>query len=287
MLLALILLPLIANAGIPYRAFYETNQHNDLIYGDIVMTPRDKFIQQLPDTVRSKLFIKDNGYNRWPNNVVPYNIESTYNNAQKQTIKKALEEIEQKTCFKFVVWKDQKDYVNIKEAEGCNSPLGRQGGNQRLSLGKGCVDVATVQHEVMHALGIHHEHQRPDRDEHIEIIYGNVEPQWRIWFDTVTTNQYELKGFKYDIHSIMHYHSTAFGKTDPSTRYPMITMKVKSSGQPVPYNNKLTDEDVKKIQAIGNCPAKSGSNNNNNNDKKQDKKPNKKPTKKRRNNGRK
>jgi hypothetical protein len=28
------------------------------------------------------------------------------------------------------------------------------------------------------------------------------------------------------------------------------------TGEPAPYNDKLTDEDVKKINSIGNCPAK-------------------------------
>jgi hypothetical protein len=35
MLLALVVLPLLANAGIPYRAFYETNKQSDVVYGDI------------------------------------------------------------------------------------------------------------------------------------------------------------------------------------------------------------------------------------------------------------
>lgn len=41
----------------------------------------------------------------------------------------------------------------------CWSYLGRRGGQQR-----GCVHHGTVQHEVLHALGFHHEQNRGDRD---------------------------------------------------------------------------------------------------------------------------
>ena len=36
-------------------------------------------------------------------------------------------------------------------------------GRQKLNLANGCFVIGTVEHEFLHALGVHHEHKRPDR----------------------------------------------------------------------------------------------------------------------------
>ena len=59
---------------------------------------------------------------------------------------------------------------------GCFSSIGRKGGPQDLSLQRNqCVDVETAIHELMHALGFEHEHNRPDRDNFIRINEYNLQ----------------------------------------------------------------------------------------------------------------
>ena len=52
-----------------------------------------------------------------------------------------------------------------------------QGGPQVIGLGPHCYDqVGLVFHEIMHAVGFYHEHNRPDRDNFVTVIWDNIEP---------------------------------------------------------------------------------------------------------------
>lgn len=55
--------------------------------------------------------------------------------------------------------------------------MGKRGnGNQAISIGKNCDKFGIVVHELGHVIGFWHEHTRPDRDEHVKIIYKNIMP---------------------------------------------------------------------------------------------------------------
>lgn len=59
----------------------------------------------------------------------------------------------------------------------CWSYIGRQTQGQAISLrARGCLYTGTVQHEVLHALGFHHEQARSDRDDYITILTENIIP---------------------------------------------------------------------------------------------------------------
>ena len=56
----------------------------------------------------------------------------------------------------------------------CNSMVGAVGGEQILNMGDGCQYVGLVLHEFGHAIGYYHEHNRPDRDDTVEVKWDNI-----------------------------------------------------------------------------------------------------------------
>ena len=77
-----------------------------------------------------------------------------------------------------------------------------------------CFAVNTVKHELIHALGFLHEHQRPDRDGFIEVLLKLKE---ELLEKNVVTKVSAKNDFRlytsYDYKSIMHYSSIYQDKT--------------------------------------------------------------------------
>lgn len=95
----------------------------------------------------------------------------------RSVIARAIEEFHRRTCIRFIKYYAlHKDYVYFKENKGCWSHIGRIGGVQIISLGPPCITVGTIIHEMLHALGFIHEHNRPDRDHYVTINWKNIQP---------------------------------------------------------------------------------------------------------------
>lgn len=50
-----------------------------------------------------------------------------------------------------------------------------------------------------------HEHQLPDRDQYILILYDNIAPSMRVWFNKYTEKDVNQFGVPYEYSSVMHY----------------------------------------------------------------------------------
>ena len=60
--------------------------------------------------------------------------------------------------------------------DGCHSSVGKRGGKQSINYTQRCLDkYGSVLHEMLHALGFHHEQSRSDRDDYVTIMWDNIE----------------------------------------------------------------------------------------------------------------
>ncbi|GIY01288.1 tolloid-like protein 1 [Caerostris extrusa] len=80
------------------------------------------------------------------------------------------------TCVQFVEKEEHPNYIVFTERPcGCCSFVGKRGnGPQAISIGKNCDKFGIVVHELGHVVGFWHEHTRPDRDKHVQIINKNI-----------------------------------------------------------------------------------------------------------------
>ena len=103
----------------------------------------------------------------------------------------------------------------VASGSGCWSYIGRVYYDQDISLGDGCHGRGRSLHEFMHALGFLHEHQRADRDDHIEIHWENIKTDRQADFAKLDTDLNNNQ--RYDPFSLLHYGTDAFTKNGKDT----------------------------------------------------------------------
>ncbi|KAM4592692.1 high choriolytic enzyme 1-like [Odontesthes bonariensis] len=179
-----------------------------LMYDDIAPS---RSRNAVPCTASGCKWPKEGGYV-----YVPITISPSYSTSERNIIIDGLLSFHRSTCIRFH-WRNpgHRDYLNFFSGTGCWSYLGRQGGPQDVSLrSNGCLYRSTVQHEVLHALGFHHEQVRSDRDQNVQILTKNILPGAEHNFVKANTNNL---GTPYDFNSVMHYSRLAFSRNGQPT----------------------------------------------------------------------
>ncbi|XP_054475866.1 hatching enzyme 1.2-like isoform X2 [Anoplopoma fimbria] len=187
----------------------------------------------------------------WPNSAdgkvyIAYVISRVYSPREVSVIQRALESFHSVSCLRFVRRSYQKDYLNIRSLNGCYSYIGRRRNSQDLSLQRySCVYHHTVQHEVLHALGFHHEQKRSDRDQYIRIVPENIIPGQEHNFDKIHTQN---QGTAYDYGSVMHYSKTAFSKNNQPT-----LVAIPDSSVQFGVASEMSQMDIFRLNKLYNC----------------------------------
>nr|XP_046231547.1 hatching enzyme 1.2-like isoform X2 [Scatophagus argus] len=193
-----------------------------------------------------------NDYCKWSKSYnglveVPYSLSDYFYDGEKVLIEKAMETFHKKTCIRFVPHQGQSDFLKIESEIGCWSNMGKDGGEQVVSLSvHGCLDHGIIQHELLHALGFHHEHTRSDRDQYVRINWENIPSIYAFNFHKKDTNNLNTP---YDYSSVMHYGRTAFASVygeDTITPIP-------DSSVPIGQRDEMSDIDILRINRLYEC----------------------------------
>ncbi|XP_064618038.1 tolloid-like protein 1 isoform X2 [Liolophura sinensis] len=194
----------------------------------------------------------------WDYAVIPYDIESNFTGDDKTLFKLAMRHWENFTCVTFIEKRpeDQNYIVFTQKPCGCCSFVGKRGnGAQAISIGKNCDKFGIVVHELGHVIGFWHEHTRPDRDEHVQIIYKNIMPGQEYNFNELTKDEVNSLGEDYDYGSIMHYARNTFARL----RYLDTILPKRKSGTltrpEIGQRVRLSPGDIRQANKLYSCPS--------------------------------
>ncbi|ELU12127.1 hypothetical protein CAPTEDRAFT_202229 [Capitella teleta] len=153
---------------------------------------------------------------------------------QREIIRGGFDHVEQQTCVRFKelgvneISYGEDHLLITRESTGCHSLIGHTGyAAQKLNMHDDCMTklnipaayrsnvtnslyltpFGTTVHEIVHALGFYHEHQRADRDQHIRVRNGNIRSHTAMFIKLKT----DSRGLPYDVGSVMHYRPKRLG----------------------------------------------------------------------------
>ncbi len=135
----------------------------------------------------------------WPGGVVPYVFDASLSAAQKETYLDGLREWELAANVHFKPRESEIDYILFKYSPGGPNLVS---GTQPQTVEINLLTRGQICHEMGHSLGLEHEHQRPDRDGFITVLYPNITSGNSGAFDILSGS---ISFGAYDFESVMHY----------------------------------------------------------------------------------
>jgi hypothetical protein len=194
-----------------------------------------------------------NSFNRWPNAVVPYeinDIDFPPGSPLRAEIETAIGTWNHRSCARLIPHAGETDFAEfVAASDSCQSEVGRTGSRQRIgcALANQTFDAGSIMHEIGHCFGLLHEHQRPDRDQFVEIIFPNIVTGKLDQFEIIASGQ--MFG-PYNCDSIMHYSETGFGIVVNGVQQQTIKIKDTVACASIGQHDHLSRGDVATVHAM-------------------------------------
>ena len=191
----------------------------------------------------------------WPNKILYYHLADWFATWQRQRIETYLRRLERKigpNCVKFRR-SNRWDAVQIyqRKRDGCSATVGYlRGENQWMNLINGCFDSATIEHEFLHSLGIHHTQNHWNRNRYVDINWWNIQEDMKRNFWLQPKSEADSFGLPYDFDSVMHYHWNAWAK---NKNYPTIITKDRRKQYRIGRSNGVSRGDIRLIRKMYGC----------------------------------
>uniref|UniRef100_A0A915NVY8 Zinc metalloproteinase n=1 Tax=Meloidogyne floridensis TaxID=298350 RepID=A0A915NVY8_9BILA len=146
----------------------------------------------------------------WLNRTVPYTFGNSISEERRTRIRQALSFWADQTCLNFreeELFQSNPSETRLQfgKGNGCSSYVGKQEGDQYVSIGEDCDQFGIITHEVAHALGFFHEQSRWDRDQFVSVSLDNIRHGYEDQFDKESEEENDNQQVPYDLGSVMHY----------------------------------------------------------------------------------
>ena len=189
----------------------------------------------------------------WPGGILYYHLAAQFTTSERQHIESTIRRLQQKIgsdCIKFRR-SNRWDAVQVRQDNGCSATVGylHGGGRQRMSLSWGCFGSATIEHEFLHSLGIHHTQNHWDRDRYVDIQFQNIRPGMEPNFWKQPRRHADTFGLPYDYSSVMHYGENSWSKNGQRT----IVTKDQRYQNRIGQRQGVSRGDVKLIRKMYRC----------------------------------
>lgn len=181
----------------------------------------------------------------WAGGIVPYKIQPGLPSLQQ--VKAAIKLWNSSgVLVRLERHEGQADYVEFVAENYCSSRRGRIGGHQKITLSPDC-SAGVVLHEIGHAVGMAHEHNRHDRDQYLErVCLENVYPEALPYFQRRPDDGEQLG--EYDFESIMHYSQMAFSRNRGRTIVPRMDRV--PEGALIGQRQELSGADIRRLRDL-------------------------------------
>jgi hypothetical protein len=147
----------------------------------------------------------------WPGGVVPFDFAASVNAQNQSRAADAMADVAAVANVTFVPRTTEPNWVRIHAGTSNSSYVGMNLGMQPLTVVSWGSRYVIV-HELIHALGFWHEHQRPDRDSYVTINWANIQGSYAYNFNLLAP---AATVGAYDFDSVMHYPACAFSLDCP------------------------------------------------------------------------